>query len=64
MDISGEDLINTTSPPAGGYLHSREAWASQDYANGTPYPAWAFGPQQWAAEKGPFPTPSPTSRPW
>jgi hypothetical protein len=57
--ITGEDLINTTSPPTGGYLHAKEAWQSFDYQNGLPYPAHAFAPPQWPADKGPFPTPLP-----
>ncbi len=54
--IEGEDLIGTTAPPTGGYLHALEAFKSQDYANGVPYPAWAFGLLQWPADKGPLPT--------
>ncbi len=53
----GENLIGTTAPPTGGYLHCLEAWKSFDYANGVPYPAHAFGPMQWPVDKGPRPTP-------
>ena len=55
-------MINTQSPPTGGYGHIREAAQSSDYKNGIPYPSWAFGPAQWPVERGPIPTALPFAK--
>src|ERR1035437_9854183 len=52
-------LINTKSPSVGGVGLAKLAWQSYDYYEMRPYPAHAFGPQQWPLDKGPLPTPLP-----
>ena len=62
MTIDPNTLINTKAPPTGGTLLALEAWQSFDYYHSRPYPAHAFGPQQWPLDKGPVPTPLPYAK--
>lgn len=55
----GDDLLNTRIPAPMQMVMALSSWQSWDYYHSIPYPAHAFGPQQWASERGPFPTALP-----
>lgn len=59
MTIDGDQLINTKAPAPRQMEMALASWQSWDYYHNVPYPTHAFGPQQWARDKGPFPTALP-----
>ncbi len=58
-DITGDDLIGTSTKAPFQQEMALLSWQSWDYAFLRPYPQHAFGPAQWPREKGPFPTALP-----
>ncbi len=59
MTIDPDVLLNTTYPAPRQFEMALASWQAVDYYNCMPYPTHAFGPKQWALDKGPFPTPLP-----